>query len=199
MKTRIALSTLALLASALALSGCIVPTGPVEVTRYNRAAEGMVYGSGSYSIKASDAVGKEQGLLLSPYLAAVAREMQLVGYKEKLIDSDVTAEVAVTTSNRVPTRSPVSVGVGGSTGSYGSGVGLGANINLGGGGKRQVETILTVKLRRRTDNIVIWEGRAAQTAAQGSPAAQPGIAASKLASALFAGFPGTSGETIRIP
>jgi hypothetical protein len=197
MKTRAPL--LAILAATLSLSACIVPTGPVEVTRYNRAAEGMVYGSGSYSIKASDAAGKDQGLLLSPYLAAVAREMQLVGYKEKLLGSDVTAEVAVTTNNRAATRSPVSIGVGGSTGSYGSGVGIGTNINLGSGGKAQVETILTVKIRRRTDSLVIWEGRAAQTAKQGSPAAQPGIAASKLASALFAGFPGVSGETVRVP
>jgi hypothetical protein len=197
MKTRAPL--LAILAASLALSACVVPTGPVEVTRYNRAAEGMVYGTGSYSIKATDAAGKNQSLVLSPYLAAVAREMQLAGYKEKLLDSDVTAEITLSTSSRAQTRSPVSVGVGGSTGNLGSGVGIGANIDLSGAGKAQVETILTVKIRRRADSLVIWEGRAAQTAKQGSPAAQPGIAASKLASALFSGFPGVSGETVRVP
>jgi hypothetical protein len=46
---------------------------------------------------------------------------------------------------------------------------------------------------------VIWEGKASQTAKAGSPAAQPGIAASKLAAAMFKDFPGVSGETIRVP
>jgi hypothetical protein len=52
---------------------------------------------------------------------------------------------------------------------------------------------------RRSDQVVIWEGTAVQAAKAGSPAAQPGIAASKLAEALFKDFPGVSGETIRVP
>lgn len=35
--------------------------------------------------------------------------------------------------------------------------------------------------------------------AAGTPAAQPGIAAAKLAEALFKDFPGVNGETIEIP
>jgi hypothetical protein len=195
MKTRI----LPLVALA-ALSGCVVPTGPVEVTRFNRAAEGVVYGSGTYSVAVAGDAAAGQGLAATPYLAAVAREMQRVGYTEKVGASDVTAEVRVSTLRTEPQRrSPVSVGVGGSTGSYGSGVGLGVGINLGGGPKAQVETTLEVRILRRTDNLVIWEGRAVQAAKADSPAAQPGIAASKLASALFQGFPGVSGETIRVP
>ncbi len=186
------------LSLSLLLAGCVVPTGPVEVTRYNRAAEGIAYGSGSFAVKQLE--GTESGLAASPYLAAVGREMQLAGYKETITDGDVTAEVSVSTNTRAPApRSPVSVGVGGSTGSYGSGVGLGIGINLGGGPKAQVNTVLSVKIRRRTDNLVIWEGSAEQSAGAKSPAAQPGIAASKLAAALFQGFPGKSGETIRVP
>jgi hypothetical protein len=182
------------------LSACVVPTGPVEVTRFNRAAEGVAYGSGSYSVEVAGDAAAGQGLAASPYLAAVAREMQRVGYSEKIGGSDVTAEVGVSTARYEPERrSPVSVGVGGSTGSYGSGVGLGVGINLGGGPKAQIETILSVRIVRRTDNLVIWEGRATQAAKADSPAAQPGIAASKLAEALFQGFPGKSGETIRVP
>jgi hypothetical protein len=33
-----------LLVLPLALSACMIPTGPVEVTRFNRVAEGVVYG-----------------------------------------------------------------------------------------------------------------------------------------------------------
>jgi Domain of unknown function (DUF4136) len=185
---------------ATSLSACVVPTGPVEVTRFNRAAEGVVYGSGTYSVAVAGDSAAGQGLAASPYLAAVAREMQRVGYAEKPGGSDVTAEVRVTTERFEPERrSPVSVGVGGSTGSYGSGVGLGVGINLGGGPKAQVETTLEVRIVRRSDNLVIFEGKAVQAAKSGSPAAQPGIAASKLAAALFQGFPGKSGETIRVP
>jgi Domain of unknown function (DUF4136) len=182
------------------LSACVVPTGPVEVTRFNRAAEGVVYGSGSYSVEVAGDSAAGQGLAASPYLAAVAREMQRVGYAGKVGGADVTAQVRASSVTIEPERrSPVSVGVGGSTGSYGSGVGLGVGIDLSGGPKAQVETTLDVRIVRRADNLVIWEGKAVQSAKAGSPAAQPGIAASKLAAALFQGFPGVSGETIRVP
>lgn len=183
----------------LALSGCVVPTGPVEVTRFNRAADGIVYGGGTFSVAVAGDAAAGQGLSTSPYLAAVAREMQRVGYSEKPVASDVTAEVQVSVADLRPGRAPVSVGVGGSAGSYGSGVGLGVGIDLSGRSKWQVETTLAVRLLRRSDNLVIWEGKASQTAKSGSPAAQPGIAASKLATALFQDFPGVSGETIRVP
>lgn len=182
------------------LSGCVVPTGPVEVTRFNRAAEGVAYGTGSYSVGVAGDSAAGQGLSATPYLAAVAREMQRIGYAEKPAQPDIVAEVRVGVTNMQPERrTPISIGVGGSAGSYGSGVGLGVGINLGGGGGAQVETILAVRILRRSDNLVIWEGKAVQTAKAGSPAAQPGIAASKLAAALFQDFPGVSGETIRVP
>lgn len=191
---------LAPLIALASLSACVVPTGPVEVTRFNRAAEGVVYGTGTYSVQLAGDSAMGQGLAASPYLSAVAREMQRVGYAERISASDVTAEVRVTSERYEPQRrSPVSVGVGGSTGSYGSGIGLGVGINLGGGPKAQVETILAVRIIRRNDNLVLWEGKAVQLAKAGSPAAQPGIAASKLAEAMFRDFPGVSGETIRVP
>ena len=184
----------------LALSGCVVPTGPVEVTRFNRAAEGVTFGNGSYSVELAGDSSTGQGMAATPYIAAVAREMQRVGYADKVGGgSDVTAEVRVSTADIRPQRNPVSVGVGGSAGSYGSGVGLGVGIDLSGRSKWQVETMLSVRIVRRSDNLVIWEGKAVQAAKAGSPAAQPGIAASKLASALFQDFPGVSGETIRVP
>jgi Domain of unknown function (DUF4136) len=185
----------------LSLSACVVPTGPVEVTRFNRAAEGTTYGTGTFSAVAPQDAVSGPSLSASPYIAAVAREMQRVGYLDRVGgSSDVIAEVRFGATTVLPDRrSPVSVGVGGSTGSYGSGVGLGVGINLGGGPKAQVETTLDVRIIRRSDNLVIWEGKAVQAAKAGSPAAQPGIAASKLAEALFQGFPGVSGETIRVP
>ena len=92
------------LAAALLLSGCVVPTGPVEVTRFNRVAEGAQYGSGSYSVRLADQAaltdegnaGSGGELAASPYLAAVSREMQRAGYSEASGGSDVVAEVSVT-------------------------------------------------------------------------------------------------------
>jgi hypothetical protein len=186
--------TFALLALPLCLSACAIPTGPVDVTRFHRAAEGYTYGNGSYAVKT-----EADTLAMSPYLAAVAREMQRAGYSERPLDSEVVAEVKVdVTKTEVNRGSPVGVGVGGSTGSYGSGVGVGVGINLGGGQGVRVQTTLSVRLLRRSDNLVIWEGRASQSADAKSPAAQPGIAASKLATALFQDFPGESGATISV-
>jgi hypothetical protein len=92
----------------------------------------------------------------------------------------------------------VSVGVGGSTGSFGSGLGVGIGINLSGKPKPVVATRLRVQLRRTADQSAIWEGRAETQAREGTPAAQPGIAAGKLADALFKDFPGQSGVTITV-
>ena len=190
---------LPLLALSL-LSACVVPTGPVEVTRFNRAAEGISYGNGSFGVEVAGESSADRSLSASPYVAAVTREMQRVGYRNPTGTSDVVAEIRFgATMIRPERRSPVSVGVGGSTGSYGSGIGLGVGINLGGGSAAQLQTSLSVRIIRRSDQLVIWEGTAVQSAKAGSPAAQPAIAASKLAEALFKDFPGVSGETIRVP
>ena len=190
---------LPLLALSL-LSACVVPTGPVEVTRFNRASEGVPYGNGSFGVEVAGESAADRSLSASPYVAAVTREMQRVGYRNQAGTSDVVAEIRFRASMiRPERRSPVSVGVGGSTGSYGSSIGLGVGINLGGGSAALLQTSMAVRIIRRSDRLVIWEGRAVQSAKAGSPAAQPAIAASKLAEALFKDFPGVSGETIRVP
>jgi hypothetical protein len=192
------------LAVTLMLSGCVVPTGPVEVSRFNRVKEGQSYGSGSFTVVAKG--WGEIGSISTPYTAAVAREMQRVGYTD-LVDqskSDLIAEVSTTVNEGAvdSARSPVSVGVGGSTGGYRSGVGVGVGLditNLINKPKARIVTELSLRRWKRADNVVIWEGRAAQEASAGTPAAQPGIAASKLAEALFKDFPGNSGESITVP
>lgn len=184
----------------LVLTACVVPTGPVEVTRFNRTAEGVPYGTGSFAVALVSESVSDQSLAGSPYLAAVAREMQRIGYRDNTVNSDVIAEVRFgATVIRSDRRAPVSVGVGGSTGSYGSGVGVSLGFNLGSDSAALLQSSLAVRIVRRSDQMVIWEGTAVQSAKAGSPAAQPGIAASKLAEALFKDFPGVSGETIRVP
>jgi hypothetical protein len=182
------------------LTACAAPTGLVEVTRFNRAAEGVPYGAGSFAVALVGESASDRSLAGSPYLAAVAREMQRIGYRDNSGNSDVIAEVRFgATLVRLDRRAPVSVGVGGSTGSYGSGIGVSLGFNLGNSSAAQLQSSLAVRIVRRSDQMVIWEGTAVQLAKAGSPAAQPGMAASKLAEALFKDFPGVSGETIRVP
>ena len=54
------------------------------------------------------------------------------------------------------------------------------------------------QLRRRSDDSVVWEGRAQTESVGQAPETQPGYTARRLASALFRGFPGESGITITV-
>jgi len=67
-----------------------------------------------------------------------------------------------------------------------------------GQGSRQanaVATLLDVRIQRRSDGTVFWQGRAVAEAPAGTPRA---AIVERLAEALFRDFPGESGRTIRI-
>ena len=187
---------------AFALGGCTATIPPVEVTRFH--AEGPVVQSGGFLVEPASGQ-PDNSIEFRTYAGAVSQEMQRLGFvdeagKQTFAASQYVALLSYSRDVRSPmvSKSPVSVGVGGSTGSYGSGIGLGIGIDLSGKPKDVVTTQLSVQIRRRADNAAIWEGRATTQAKDGSPAAQPGIAAAKLASALFSGYPGKSGETITV-
>lgn len=186
-------------AAALALSACATPVPPAEVTRFHL---GNPATSGTIAVE--EQLGNpDAGLEFRTYAGAVGQELQRVGFTEAQgSTSEYQALVGFRRTFR-PTGvdrsgSPVSVGVGGSTGSYGSGLGVGIGINLSGKPKDLVTTDLFVQIRRRADSTVVWEGRASTAAKEGTPAAQPGMAAAKLAGALFRDYPGQSGQTISV-
>lgn len=184
-------------AFTIALSACTTPTGPVDVTRFSDAQALSANAQGQY--QGSFSLDSANELSLSSYNAAVSREMQRLGFTQATGESDYIVSIIVDRAKRErPKNSNVSVGGGASTGSFGSGVGLGLGLNLS-GRKKRTDTQLSVRIAERTSGKSVWEGRATQTAKTGSPAAQEGIAASKLASALFQGFPGASGNTIEVP
>ncbi len=184
--------------ASLALSACVTPTGPVNVTRFNNDEVLLTNSSGSY--EGSFAIERaDQSLSLSPYNAAVSREMQRLGFENANGNANYIVRIAVDRyESERPKNSNVSVGGGASTGSFGSGIGLGLGIDLS-GRKKRTHTEMSVRITDRISGKSVWEGRAIQSAKTGSPAAQEGIAAGKLANALFQGFPGTSGETITVP
>ena len=196
-RTKIALLTL-----PLALAACATgrPAGPVEVTRFIAPEARAQLGDTSLMVETA-AGSPQQGLALEPYKEAVARELGTFGYAEGTRSAArqiASVSVERTQLDSEGRRGPVSVGAGGSTGSYGGGVGLGIGINLGGDSGKRVVTRMSVSLRDGTSGKVLWEGRARLDAPAKSPLAQDGPAAQALAEALFTGFPGNSGETIEV-
>ena len=115
--------------------------------------------------------------------------------------SEQVALVRIAQSDRPAprSRSGFSIGIGG--GSFGRrsgvGVGVGATVPVGRRAGGIVSTELGIRLQRRSDSTVAWEGRAELEARGGSPLADRAAAVDRLAAALFQDFPGESGRTIR--
>lgn len=195
-------------AAALTLGGCATAVPPVEVTRFHNAAPGWAPGT-RYAIATAPVDGPVgpgaamPSLEWNSYRAAVDQQLQRLGLVAAGSGerAPLLVQIGFDRSQQAPAgrRSPVSVGVGGSTGSYGSGVGLGIGINLGGGPKRMADLQLSVRIDDAASGQAIWEGRALTSVPVKAPAAQSSLAAAKLAEALFRDFPGESGRTISVP
>jgi hypothetical protein len=179
---------------------CVAPVGPVSVTRFHVAE--LPAPRGPIRVAAAPGVDPA-GLEIRSYESAVAGELARLGYAVVPVDAPAgpdgaVAEVRVEREQDVAAArgSPVRVGLGGATGSYGSGVGLGFSFPLGRPPAPPVTTTLSVRISAA--GRAQWEGRASFTVAATSPLAGTQLAAPKLAAALFAGFPGNSGETIEV-
>jgi hypothetical protein len=78
-------------------------------------------------------------------------------------------------------------------------MGIGGGAALGGtSAPNVVVTLLEVRIKRRSDGTIFWEGRAASEGPANSTAAERTAAVEKLAEALFRDFPGESGRTISV-
>lgn len=193
----------AALAIAATLAGCASGPGPgeayrTEVTRFHLGGQ---FARGPISVEPIDPT-QAGSLEFRAQAAAVSRELARLGWT--VVPGVGQAEQVATvyiergTREALARRSPVSVGVGGSTGSFGSGVGLGLGFNLGGNRDRGVvATMMEVRLKRRSDGTAFWEGRAIDEAPADDPTVGP-AAIDRLTYALFRDFPGVSGETIRV-
>lgn len=190
--------------AATLTAGCATGprSGPVDVLRYHTITAPE---RGSFSVEPLST-----NATISPeyqsYAAAVSRELQELGFTPApATASQYVASVAFNRGPRgvVDRPSPVSIGLGGGGGSFGrrSGIGLGGGIGFGlGGGQREViGTELAVQIRRRSDNTVIWDGRATTSNLARTAEAQPLPVADRLADALFRGFPGESGISTTVP
>jgi len=194
---------LAPLAAALALSACATTpyTGPVEVTRFVAPSPAGL-GQGTIAITFPDEVKNENAR--RAFAAAVSNELAKLGYTV-LPEGVPASQIAALRTTRTPItatvenrRGPVNVGIGGQTGSFGSGLGLGVGINLGGGKEgANAMTELSVRIGQ-ADGTTLWEGRAQLATGAKSPYSQIDASARTLAAGLFRGFPGGNGDTVTI-
>lgn len=200
MKAVFAHGSLLLLAAALA--GCQSNGGgtrPVDVTSFHL---GQPIARGQIAVE-TFAVPDAGGPEFKIYAEAVARELMRLGWTltDTVGKSEQVALVRIEQSSYVdhPGGSPVSVGVGGGTGGWsGGGVGGGVAFDLSGKPHEMVMTTLQVRIKRRSDGTVFWEGRASGAARPDRPEGQPSAIAARLADAMFRDFPGESGRTISV-
>lgn len=191
------------IAACTLMSGCATPAyvSPVEVTRFVGESQAFL-GQGTIEITAAPGA-EPDSLEFAIYADAVRQELETLGYRIVAQEGEQLAFLAVQSfvADGEPQRSPVGVGVGGSTGSYGSGVGVGVGINLNslaGPPPDRIERAMSVAIRLPEGGTNLWEGRASMAATTNSDYAEEAAAAERMAAALFAGFPGNSGETISV-
>lgn len=192
------------IAMAASLAACTTsPFGggpaPVDVTRFHL---NQPIARGQIAVEPVDAADRNT-LEFAQFRMAVERQLARLGWNvvSGTTSSEQIALIDVEQGSRaaLAQRSPISIGIGGSTGGWRSGVGAGINFGLGGGGSRElVGTMLEVSIRRRSDSTVFWEGRAQTEARAGTAEAYPRVAVERLAEALFRDFPGESGRTISV-
>lgn len=199
-----------------ALAGCST-TAPVEVTRFHLP---QPIAPGSFVVEASAPAGmavppgaEPAGTLESQsYSGIIAGQLTRLGFRpaSSIAQAELVASFMVDRGARedlAARSSGFSFGLGGFGGGGGYrrgggtsvGGGAGVTVPIGGNRPRYITgTRLMVQLKRRSDATVVWEGRAQTEAKASDPASQPVPAVTKLADALFTGFPGESGRTIAV-
>lgn len=187
--------------SAAMLSACVGTSysGPVEVTRFV-AEQQPVIAAGPIAITLPEEMNNERARIA--FEAAVTFQLTKLGYAvTPIIEPGIpVASVRTSRNSLAPasSRGPINVGVGGSTGSYGSGLGVGVGIDLGGNTSRpNALTELSVRISDSAGNS-LWEGRAQQAVSINSPYADVNASARALSAALFKDFPGGNGETVTV-
>lgn len=177
--------------------------GKVEVTRFLAdGAAAQALGHGPIAVAAASE-GTADDRERATYEAAVIDRLAGVGYDtaSRAGDTGQTVELHIRHAEIEPAElkhKPVSgemaVGVSSHGGSYES---LGIGIDLRKPLKALMSTRLDARIRDKATGAVLWEGHADIATRDGDPRWTDQAIAGKLAAALFSGFPGKNGETIR--
>jgi predicted small secreted protein len=201
MKNSLARLTFLLAASALA-AGCATDQGMgvqqgASVTRFHL---GQPIARGEIRVESADPADANS-LEFTQLAAPVERELARLGWTVARGNA-ASEQVAVVRLRQVARPggrgSSLSIGIGGGGGGRSSGVGVGVGTTIPLGSPNAiVASELSVRIQRRSDATVAWEGRAELEARGGTPLGSASGAADRLAWALFQDFPGESGRTIR--
>ena len=188
-----------LFAIALALAGCTTTKPVTEVTRFHLGqpipsdAIAVVPGAGMDG----------KSLEFRTYAGTVEVALGGAGFRPAADDGRTAyfGVLSVTQETRpgVPKSSPFRIGIGGSTGGYGGGVGAGVTVPVGASRTGDVKlNTVGLQIKRRSDNTMVWEGKASSERPADDPGAALTIAVPELTRALLADFPGISGQTVKV-
>lgn len=168
-----------------------------EVTRFHL---GQNIARGEIAVEPLDPA-QRGSMEFGRHAAAVEHQLTALGWTvvRGNVRSEQVAVVRVGQGTREQMRrSGLSLGIGGGVSGGGLGGGGGVTVPIGARPGQVVVTELAVRLQRRSDGTAIWEGRAQSEARAGTVTADRANAVDRLAQALFQGFPGESGRTIRV-
>ena len=204
---KVASRSVGTLVACLLLAGCAMETGggPSSAASVTRFHLGQPVARGPIAVEPGDPADANS-LEFAQIAASVERELGRLGWTVDARNgrTEQVAVVRVDQAARQGRRGggvSIGLGVGGSSWGRRSGVGVGVGGSVPVAGYRAgqvVATQLEVRIQRRSDATVAWEGRAESEARAGTPQASRAAAADRLAWALFQDFPGESGRTIRV-
>jgi hypothetical protein len=187
------------LAAALVVAGCATSTPTADITRFH-----LNQPIPKDTLTVVPAAGVDgTSLEFRSYAGSVASQFAAIGFPAAPVPAKSAYVVSVnaTQTGRMapPRSSPVSVGIGGATGGSGFGMGGGVTVPVGGSGPSQINiNQLALQMKRRSDNSIVWEGRASQQVPANSANASLAAAVPVLTSALLKDFPGPSGQTVTV-
>lgn len=177
------------------------PEGRITVSRFvaeGSAARGLR--SGAIMVTGAPTGSGTDARELAVYEAATVDQLAQAGYRTDGPDAAAgqVAELHVSHDTVAPAevkRSPVSGTAAMSVSNRGTAYGLGLNVDLTKPRAALVATRLEARIRDKASGAVLWEGRADIVTRDGDDDWPEAKIASRLAAALFDGFPGTSGES----
>jgi hypothetical protein len=186
------------LAAAMMVAGCTT-TPTAQVTRFH-----LNQPIPKDTLTVVPATGIDPNSLeFRSYAEDVSRQFAALGFPPAPVPGKsayvVTINAAQSSGVAPPTSSPVSIGFGGATGGSGFGMGGGVSVPVGGSGAQVVNNNqVALQMKRRSDNSIVWEGRASQQVPANSANASLAASVPLLTSLLLKDFPGLSGQTLTV-
>jgi len=193
------------LVAALAVAGCATQQRTAEVARFHLGqpipsdtiAIVPLYGNEAFNLE------------YRTYADALLRELAAAGFRpvsygdKPAYEAIMKVEQTTRPDPRPRPRSSFSFGVGLGGGGYrsGGGVSVGGAVPIGRPPRESLVRVnfLSLQIKRRSDNSIVWEGRATEALADRDGKAALPDAVPGLAHALLAGFPGPAGRTVIVP